>query len=382
MAPASASSPPSSPARSPGSATAAAEEREDLLESARRALAAAEAAHKAASVDAPTPAVAVSVATRKAVEELCSLVDALQQSPSGMYKRKQRQSFSDFATLLGEEMKEAAEEQVVEVKRKAERTLRKAKSLIEDHFHIDEAFRMLGPLAQDDNRARDVHDWFNLVALLPVIFFDVINWGCPDGSCASLFSGNMLANFPRFWHGQAFETFWWTTFAYFVLDLGWMVLLPNCVRSPDVIIKHHVATIGYIFIPKLRPRYAWLMGACMIVEVNTWFLIARRSFNKLGDKPFAVGVTHAKSLRLLVVSSFFYLTWLLIRLVIYPFLLCVIIREWYLYSIEVGTPLNLIALCPALQCVFIFLNVKWTIDLVRSKLKSRPDGKSGPAKGL
>mmetsp|Transcript_46439 Transcript_46439/g.107586 ORF Transcript_46439/g.107586 Transcript_46439/m.107586 type:complete len:212 (+) Transcript_46439:3-638(+) len=182
---------------------------------------------------------------------------------------------------------------------------------------------------------------------------------------------------PKLWHGEVFSVFWWTTFAYFIADLIWMVALPGCVRSPKVIIQHHLATLAYILIPYIRRQYGWLMGACMIVEVNTWFLIARRSFNKNGDKPFQTGVHPWKSLRLIIVSTCFYITWFAIRLVFYPLLLIVICKEWYAYSLEVRTPLNLIAVTPVMQLIFIFLNVKWTVDLVRSKCKGR-----GVSKGL
>mmetsp|Transcript_15887 Transcript_15887/g.43532 ORF Transcript_15887/g.43532 Transcript_15887/m.43532 type:complete len:350 (+) Transcript_15887:55-1104(+) len=341
-----------------------------FVSAARRAVAAAEEAFEAATSDPQTPS-SVYTLTKKAVEESRALLSVVESSPR---TSRQRQSFAEFTTLLSEEVVEAGAEKLIEAKRNAERTMRKAKSLIEDHFHIDEAFRMLGPLSQDSNLARDVHDWFNLIALLPVIIFDCINWGCAPGQFCGLFTPPYVTNL---WHGEAFQAFWWTTFSYFVIDLGWMFLLPNCVRSPGVIVKHHVATLGYICVPYLRPEYGWLMGACMIVEVNTWFLIARRSFNKKGDKPFTTGVPLSKSLRLLIVSTCFYVTWFVIRLFIYPVLLLVILNEWWKYSVRVGTPLNLIAITPIMQCVFIFLNIKWTIDLIRSKLKSK-----GPTKGL
>lgn len=345
---------------------------DDIISIVQRVMIAAEKAHEAAVGDPKTPP-CVSAATKRTLEATRPLLAFAHDSP----KVRRRQSFTEFTTMLGEEMKEAAEEQLVV----AERTLRKAKSLIEDHFLIDEAFRMLGPLTQDANRARDVHDLFNLTALLPVIFFDVLNWGCPNEYgmfCFDIFQREGLVNgFTRLWHGEAFIAFWWTTFIYFVLDLCWMVLLPDCVRSPGVIIKHHLVTLGYICVPKVHPQYGWLMGACMIVEVNTWFLIARRYFNKIGDKPFCTGVTLAKSLRLIAVSTWFYLTWFVIRLVIYPVLFIVISYEYYRHSTDTGTYFNLIAITPVMQITFIFLNVKWTIDLFRSKLKS-----TGAAKGL
>jgi hypothetical protein len=272
---------------------------------------------------------------------------------------------------------DAADECQKVAQRYAERNIRKAKSLIEDHFRIDEAFRMLGPLRHDPNLPRDAHDVFNLLALLPVIWANFKNWHC--GLCLpSRQSPNILnTDLPDLWHGEAFQLFWWITFFYFMADILFVAFFPTCVKSPHVILYHHAATIGYICIPKMRPEYGWLMGACMIVEVNTWFLIARRTLNRLGDKPFTQGVPLKKSCRLVLVSSCFYVTWFTIRLLFYPYLLFVIIGEWLKYSWRVESYLNIIALTPVMQAVLIYLNVKWTIDLLRSKLKGR-----GPEKGL
>jgi len=340
-------------------------------EAAIRAVHAAEEAQKAAEDD-PKTSQALRKATTRALEEARSVQRVLLGCSSP--RAKQRQTIAEFATLLGEEVKEAAEESLQEGIEYAERTMRKAKSLIEDHFQIDEAFRMLGPLRQDSNLARDVHDWFNLVALLPVIALNLKNWSCSTILGCALEGKHSLTSI---WHGEVFLAFWWTTMVYFIVDILFVMFLPQCVKSPKVIMQHHLATIGYIFIPYFRRQYGWLMGACMIVEVNTWFLIARRSFNKQGDKMFTTGVTLSKSLRLLLVSSCFYVTWFVIRLGFYPYLLWVIMQEYLKETKRVGTPLNWIAVTPIMQCIFIFLNIKWTIDLLRSKLKSK-----GPAKGL
>ncbi|CAE8699333.1 unnamed protein product, partial [Polarella glacialis] len=175
----------------------------------------------------------------------------------------------------------------------------------------------------------------------------------------------------------AFIVFWWTTLAYFIADIIFVVVFPHCVRSPTVILQHHVATLGYICIPKARPEYGWLMGACMMVEVNTWFLIARRYFNQRGEIMFNTGVSLMTSLRLLIVSTCFYISWFVIRLIVYPGLLVTVLKEWQKESQRVGTWVNLLAVTPVMQCIFIFLNVKWTIDLARSKMKGR-----GASKGL
>lgn len=350
----------------------------EFVEAARRAMVAAEEAHQAAKNDSNTPA-AVLLLTAKALEESKTTLTTALSMP-----RRQRQSFTEFTTMLGEEAKEVAQELQNEGIKYAERTLRKARSLVEDHFQIDEAFRMLGPLRQDANLARDVHDWFNLVALLPVIYFNCINWSCstlsPVLNLCGLPAGDVSLlhrKLPELWHGEYFELFWWVTFIYFVADFLWMVLLPACVKSPKVIIQHHVLTIGYIFLPKRLPQYAWMMGANMIVEVNTWFLIARRAFNKKGHRPFSKDTPFPKKIRLMTVSVCFYATWFAIRLGLYPYLFVCLIFEWRRYSSIVGSPLNLMTITPVMQGLFIYLNIKWSIDLIRSKLKGR-----GPGKGL
>jgi len=339
------------------------------LEAARRAVSAAEEAQEAAQAEGTPDAVRATV--KKALEEARNLLQLTMMSPKSL--RKQRQSIKEFTSMLGEEVVEAAEDTLQEGLEYAERTLRKAKSLIEDHFHIDEAFRMLGPIRQDANLARDLHDWFNLIALLPVIFLNLVNWTCSGPLCG--FTQGVTVQ--TLWNGERFYIFWWTSCIYFFVDLLWMLVVPDCVRSPGVIIKHHVVTLAYILIPYNLRRVDWMMGACMLVEVNTWFLIARRSFNKRGDKPFQTGVSLAKSVRLLTVSVCFYVTWFVIRLGIYPYLFVVITRDFFLYSAEIGTYMNLLLPAPLMQCVFIFLNIKWTIDLIRSKLKG-----SGRSKGL
>lgn len=346
-----------------------------VVSKARLALTATEAAHQAAAADARTPQ-AVRDRVAEALKASKEALEAAERTP--MLRRsdsvRQRQSFAEFTTMLGEEVKEEADRKMQEGIQYAERTIRKAKSLVEDHFQIDEAFRMLGPLRQDSNRARDVHDMFNLVSLLPVIFLNASNWSCLSARCILVEKG--LA-FEELWHGEAFWPFWIVTMAYFVVDLIFMIVLPQCVKSPSVIIKHHVATIGYLFVPFCKPGKGWLMGACMSVEINTWFLIARRTFNRDGNKMFQPGVPLKKSLLLLSVSASFYISWFVIRLIVYPALFIPILQLVYEETWQKGRYFDITMICPPLQAVLIFLNVKWTIDLVRSKLKGR-----GVSKGL
>jgi hypothetical protein len=109
----------------------------------------------------------------------------------------------------------------------------------------------------------------------------------------------------------------------------------------------------------------------MLVEINTWLLIARRVFNKQGFPPWTildwrnVGVI----IRVKLISILFYITWIGIRCVLYPYLVIPIVQEWALYSRQVGTRWNLISICLPLHSVFCLLNLKWTHDLLMSKLR-------------
>lgn len=327
------------------------------MEAAARGVKAIREALEAVEADPSTPQT-VREKVQQAFIETKAVLIALEGSP------RRHHSISELTQLLTDEIRESGT-----------RYAKRAKSMIEDHFAIDEAFRMLGPLAHDPNFARDMHDVFNLIALVPVVVFNCINWTCgePATMCGVL-AGKSV---PEMWDGGFFLLFWWTTLGYFIADILWVLILPHCVKSPKVILQHHVVTIAYIMIPFLYPQYGWLMGACMIVEVNTWLIIARRYFNRRGLKAFSPGVPLITSCRLLAVSIPFYLTWFVIRLGVYPFLLLVLVSEWYKRWQEVGSPFNILLITPAMQSVFIYLNLKWTVDLARSKMKGR-----GASKGL
>jgi hypothetical protein len=134
----------------------------------------------------------------------------------------------------------------------------------------------------------------------------------------------------------------------------------------------------YILIPYSMPDYRWCMGACMIVEVNTWFLIARRVFNKQGFPPWVLNLSFV-SVRVKLISLFFYVTWIAIRCVLYPYLLVEFTRAWLEHSSKVGTRWNLILLSVPLHAAFCLLNLRWTYDLLMSKIRywRRLSNKSG-----
>uniref|UniRef100_A0A7R9YC30 TLC domain-containing protein n=1 Tax=Pinguiococcus pyrenoidosus TaxID=172671 RepID=A0A7R9YC30_9STRA len=247
------------------------------------------------------------------------------------------------------------------------------RSLIELHYQVDDRFRMIGALAQDPNFRRDVHDIFNLIALVPIVVLNAMNWRW------ELLIDNQWTVPSDLWHGQSFELFWWSTLAYFIVDLLWVVSVSGSVRSPSVIVVHHCITLVYLMVPRLHPSLGWCMGACMSVELNTWFLIARRIFNKSGINPFMPSgeLGEIAGMKIKATSIGFYLTWIPIRLVLYPSLVIPFLREYMTTSEELGTWLNPVMLAPIFQIILTVLNLKWSLDLVRSKLKGK-----GPEKGL
>ena len=197
--------------------------------------------------------------------------------------------------------------------------------LVEDHYRVDytdtkHRVVLPGVPKHDDDWARDSHDFFNLIVLIPVVALNVINW-----------NWEMILSMPKnksvadAWTGDFFDLFFGVTFLYFVVDLLWILLIPSCVKSPSTIIQHHVATMLYIMIPYFVPDYRWCMGACMIVEVNTWFLIARRVFNKQGFSPWIIDLSFV-SIRVKLISICFYVTWISIRCFLYPILMIFIIE--------------------------------------------------------
>jgi len=198
--------------------------------------------------------------------------------------------------------------------------------------------------------ARDNHDYFNLVALPFVIITGGINYEFPSGS----------------YNGDYFWAMWVTTMIYFFLDLSWVVLIPICVKSPGVIIKHHFVAILYLFAPLYYPDYRWLMGTILSVELNTWFLICRRIVYR---SYYCRSYRTVNPIITTAVSTLFYITWILIRCFLYPYVFIIFIcmykdaieSEGHYFFKE-----TIFIFIHAALCV---LNLKWTQDLFKPIVK-------------
>jgi hypothetical protein len=252
---------------------------------------------------------------------------------------------------------------------------RKRRLLVEDHYRVDAETKSLLPglpVNDDENDARDLHDFFNLIALVPVVVLNIINWDWDI-----LVDSNK--SFQQAWTGQYFPLFFATTIGYFVADFIWVLQIPTCVKSPAVIVQHHIATLLYLAIPYMYPEdTGWLMGACLIVEINTWLLIARRVFNKQGFGPWVIDLS-LFSFRVKLISIFFYVTWISIRCILYP---CIWRVLWSLWC-EHNKEGKRYAIALGLHSVFCCLNFKWTFDLFMSKVRAwKNGGRAKVEKGL
>mmetsp|Transcript_25143 Transcript_25143/g.38051 ORF Transcript_25143/g.38051 Transcript_25143/m.38051 type:complete len:319 (-) Transcript_25143:199-1155(-) len=256
---------------------------------------------------------------------------------------------------------------------------RRRRLLVEDHYRVDAETKSLLPglpINDDENDARDLHDFFNLIALVPVVVLNIINWDWDV-----LIDSNKTLK--QAWTGQYFPLFFATTVGYFVADLIWVIQIPTCVKSPAVIVQHHVATLIYLLIPYMHPQdTGWLMGSCLIVEINTWLLIARRVFNKQGFGPWVIDLS-LFSIRVKLISIFFYVTWFSIRCFLYPVIWRLLWSLWY-DEYKEGVIFNTkYAFALGLHSIFCCLNFKWTFDLFMSKLRAwKIGGHAKVEKGL
>jgi hypothetical protein len=96
------------------------------------------------------------------------------------------------------------------------------------------------------------------------------------------------------------------------------------------------------------------MGAILSVEVNTWFLIARRVVYKRN---------FTKGLLANFVTSSFYISWIVIRCFIYPSVLWMFLNMAAVAIVETQSILHWQLLFIPIHFFLCALNLKWTYDL-------------------
>jgi len=246
-----------------------------------------------------------------------------------------------------------------------ERITRQRSRFVEQHFKIDQINLSLlpGVPVHEADFARDFHDFFNLISLVPIVILNLMNWN------VELYFSGKFNKFETLWTGDYFDVFWNSTIAYFVIDLLWICIIPKCVEYPIRIIQHHIMTLFILMVPYFYSEYRWMMGFSMSVELNIWFLIARRVFNKQGFPPWTIDLPHLFSLKVKFISIFFYITWVLTRCIIIPYMVILLYQSYFIRVEEVGSYFNVLLFAFLFHMISCFSNVKWTYDLVYLKMR-------------
>ena len=104
-----------------------------------------------------------------------------------------------------------------------------------------------GSIKWTPSAASELHDNLNIVILTALGFSSI--WALCVGE---KFFGNLLT---------------WIGFVYIGLDSLWLLVQPSIVKSPKMILGHHIATLLVLLDPLLQPSHSVYTSACLLVEV-------------------------------------------------------------------------------------------------------------------
>ena len=158
-------------------------------------------------------------------------------------------------------------------------------------------------------------------------------------------------------------------FSYLVVDIIWIIIRPSSVQAkPLVIILHHACTLILVLIPLLDTRYSWHGMIDLVSEINTLCLTIRRQLPRKGRSDMAYSV----------VNVFFYITWFVSRVFLFPALAALFYYEYFMISLQMGTFFNWLVIGPILQTALVIFSYYWTYLMIFKKgesaeLKSKRD---------
>jgi hypothetical protein len=117
--------------------------------------------------------------------------------------------------------------------------------------------------------------------------------------------------------------------------------------------------MSILIVPFFLPKMRCLMGIGLSVEINTWLLIFRRYlFKNEIAVPAALNTT---------LSLMFHLTWIVVRIILYPMLMVVVTRVAIDNYIFWDPPFHLEAFLSSWALAgwfgIVLLNLKWSMHL-------------------
>jgi hypothetical protein len=102
-------------------------------------------------------------------------------------------------------------------------------------------------------------------------------------------------------------------------------------------------------------EWGWITGAILSVELNTWFLILRRVAYKRSDLiPSLIGS---------IINCFFYVTWIIVRMIIYPAIWFKFIYMVIDDYVKNGLAWHFEYIVVVAHTALVLLNLKWSYDL-------------------
>lgn len=219
-----------------------------------------------------------------------------------------------------------------------------------------------------------LHDMFNLISLsimIPMILFycyqttelHQLGTSCDFGSEFS----------------DLFRIFFSIFYSYLLLDTLVIFLYPSCVVTDrKSLLFHHALLLPLCLVPYFHARYHWHMMIGLTTEINTFFIILRRQLSP-------------KSRPHMLCNVLFYITWILLKLILFPCLSILFVFEYYYYLVVhinndsnsntsnisggggevisraayVNVNVNLlIGIAPVIMICLTLLCYKWTYDML------------------
>ena len=204
-----------------------------------------------------------------------------------------------------------------------------------------------------DERMYKLHDMFNLVCLpivcaLYVWHIHSLFTALPDPEPVAGVILSPRAMVPE--GNDSWNYLWWTFWWYITLDTAWVIMYPESVPSPTDIVVHHIICLVGWHIVLCWPPWEFYISAGLIVEFNTWLLIAKRQYKETASPQWLNMLENV--------------SWFFARLIFFPIVtwnfLCMYIHMCKLYpKYQLGfinTGLHAFITCAAVMR----LNFKWT----------------------
>jgi hypothetical protein len=198
-----------------------------------------------------------------------------------------------------------------------------------------------------------IHDYFNLISLSIIVTL-IVNYLTQATDLTKLGTPNLGQE-----HLDLFFFFFIIFVSYLIIDTIWIYLYPKCVVTDHRgLLLHHLLCIPLCAVPYLEPQFSWHMIFALSTEFNTFLIVLRRQLE--------VGTFIHR-----LCDTLFYITWVVLKLILFPWLSYFYSREYVRISTDYGTFHNFTIIAPILQYSITLLTFKWTYDMLAKIFKKK-----------